>query len=211
LLIIATLAASGVACTRLTPPSGAESTATPTGTATETGQTAATSPGATGTAGSGGTETNGSETSMETVSSESSQTGSASPEIDTSGPDITLFTLPECSVVPGGALSGADALTMLVAVRNGGPGSWNSLVPYRISSDTGLSSQGSSAVSVGSEFTPMQVELSEGDYSRTHHFTITADPDNQIRERDESNNQLAITLALPPRPTGTINLTCTSP
>ena len=63
----------------------------------------------------------------------------------------------------------------------------------------------------GSGFTAMQVNLSAADYSRTHHFTITADPNNQIRERDETNNQLAISVALPPRPTGTINVTCTSP
>lgn len=44
-----------------------------------------------------------------------------SPTTDARGPDIQLFTLPECSVVPGGALSGADSLTIFVAVRNGTP------------------------------------------------------------------------------------------
>jgi hypothetical protein len=216
-LIVALIIASSVSCSRVTPPPGAESSPAPTSTmgsseaAQTPTQTAGTEPGGTVSAGPTSALTESSETPTETATSESPETGAASPDTDPAGPDITLFTLPECNVVPGGAISGADALTMLVAVRNSGPGSWNSLVPFLVSSDTGLSTQGNTALSTGSSFTAMQVDLSAADYSRTHHFTITADPNNQIRERDETNNQLAISVALPPRPTGTINVNCTSP
>jgi hypothetical protein len=157
------------------------------------------------------TETDSTQIPTEAPTTESSESVVASPEVDPAGPDFTLYTLPECSVVPGGAVSGADAFTMLVALRNSGPGTWNNLVPYRVSSDTGLSGQGNTAVSTGSAFTAMQVDLNFSDYSRAHHFTITADPDNQIRESDETNNELTISVALPPRPTSTTNITCSSP
>jgi hypothetical protein len=222
-LMLALSATALAACTRVTPPSGAESSPVPTA-STATGNTAA-SQAATGTTGAasqtggseaGATDTAGSPTGTETGTTDApsetvTATDVASPDVDPAGPDITLFTLPECSIVPGGALSGADALTMFVAVRNSGPGSWNSLVPYRVVSDIGPSGEGNSALSEGSSFTPMQVDLGPGDYSRTHHFTITADPNNQIRERDESNNQLTITVPLPDRPTGTVDVNCTSP
>jgi hypothetical protein len=205
-LIALLIVASSVACARSTPPPDAGSSAEPTSTSattetTEPAETDAASPTSTETDGQAPTE--GSPT-------EGSPTG-AGPDVDPAGPDFTLFTLPECNVVPGGALSGADALTMLVAVRNSGPGSWNSLVPFRVSSDTGLSGQGNTALSTGSAFTAMQVDLSPGDYSRTHRFTITADPNNQVRERDETNNELVISVSLPPRPTGTTNVNCSSP
>jgi CARDB len=212
-LAVALNATSLAACTRVVPPPAAASSAAPTAsTATGGGQsasqTAGSEPSATDTAaGQTGTETETTDPPSEAATA----TGVASSDVDPAGPDITLFTVPECSVVPGGALSGADALTMFVAVRNGGPGSWNSLVPYRVVSDIGPSAEGNSALSEGESFTAMQVDLGPGDYSRTHHFTVTADPNNQIRERDESNNQLTITVSLPDRPTGTVEVGCTSP
>jgi hypothetical protein len=218
-LVVALSATSLAACTRVVPPPAAASSAVPTAptasTATgDTGggqspsETAGSEPSATDTAtGPTGTETETAATPSETATA----TAVVSSDVDPAGPDITLFTVPECSVVPGGALSGADALTMLVAVRNSGPGSWNSLVPYRVVSDLGPSGEGNTALSEGSNSTAMQVDLGPGDYSRIHHFTITADPNNQIRERDESNNQLMISVSLPPRPTGTVTVGCTSP
>jgi len=174
-------------------------------------ETAGTEPGQTDSPSPSSTAMESSPGATESATADTSETGVASPEVDPAGPDITLYTLPECSVVPRGALSGADALTMLVAVRNGGPGTWNALVPFRVTSDTGLASSGNTALSTGSGFTAMQVDLSDSDYGRAHRFTIIADPANQIRERDETNNQLVISVALPPRPTGTINVNCTSP
>jgi hypothetical protein len=127
------------------------------------------------------------------------------------GPDIQLYTLPECSVVLNGAISGADALTIFVAVRNGGPGSINRLVPVTMQSDTGLGSRTNSSISTGSAFSGLQVELWAGNYNRTHRFTITADPDNEIVERDESNNQLTVTVSLSARPTTSRDVPCSSP
>ena len=211
-LIAMLILVSSVACARSTPPLDGGPSAEPTSagaTAETSASQAPTEPGGTGAASPTSTETDG-QGPTEASPAEGSPTVSG-PEVDPAGPDFTLFTLPECNVVPGGALSGADALTMLVAVRNSGPGSWNSLVPFRVSSDTGLSAQGNTALSTGSSFTAMQVDLSPGDYSRTHRFTITADPNNQVRERDETNNELVISVALPPRPTGTTNVNCSSP
>jgi hypothetical protein len=206
------IVAVSAACSRTTPPPG-ESTPTSTIATSETGDQTPTEASPTepaGTDAATSTETDNSQIPTEAPTTESSESV-VSPEVDPAGPDFTLYTLPECSVVPGGAISGADAFTMLVALRNSGPGSWNNLVPFRVSSDTGLSGQGNTAVSTGTAFTAMQVDLTPSDYSRAHRFTITADPDNQIRESDETNNELTISVALPPRPTGTTNITCTSP
>ena len=217
-MVIVVILASSVACsgTPATPAAEPAATSTPARSPSETAgsqsptQWAATRTGAGG-AGSAGAETDGSPMPTEEPTAGSSDARATRSEVDPAGPDITLYTLPECSVVPNGALSGADALTLLVAVRNSGPGSWNGQVPFRVTSDAGMSSHGSAALSSGSGFTAMQVDLSRSDYRRTHRFTITADPDNQIRERDESNNQLVISVSLPSRPTGTVNVNCTSP
>ena len=133
------------------------------------------------------------------------------PATDPQGPDLQLFTLPECSVVPNGALSGADGLTIFVAVRNGGPGNLSRLVPVAMDSDSGLGSRSNNAISTGSSFNPLQVDLPNTAYSRTHRFTITADPDNEIVERDESNNAIDVTVRLPGRPASATDVPCTSP
>ena len=138
-------------------------------------------------------------------------TASSGPTLQPKGPDLQLYTLPECSVVPGGALSGADGLTIFIAIRNGGPGSHSGLVPWEMSSNTGLSAHGNSAISTGSAFTAMQVDLRSGDYNRAHRFTIKADPANQIVERNESNNTLTVTVTLPARPARAGNVPCISP
>jgi CARDB protein len=157
----------------------------------------------------------GGETSSSPPTSPSPDTTTSEPggsvSTDPNGPDFTLFTLPECSIVPNGALSGLDALSIFVALRNGGPGDWSQLVPFRMVSDTGLSAQGNTAISTGSSFSAMQVDLKPGDYGQSHRFTITADPDNTIVERDETNNELVVTVNLGDRPTTSGNVDCTSP
>lgn len=131
---------------------------------------------------------------------------------DPSGPDIQLFTLPQCDVIPGGALSGADVLNIAVAVRNGGPGPLDRLVPVVADSDTGLSARADHAISTGSAFSSVQVDLSSGAYGVSHRFTITADPENEITERDEANNSVVVTAHLPSsRPAEAEVVTCTSP
>ena len=162
--------------------------------------------------GSPGGETSSSPSSMSpSPETSTSEPGGESTSTDPNGPDFTLFTLPECSIVPNGALSGADALSIFVALRNSGPGEWSQLVPFRMVSDTGLSAQGNTAVSTGSSFTAMQVDLNTDDYGQSHRFTITADPDNTIVERDETNNELVVTVNLGDRPTTSGNVDCTSP
>jgi hypothetical protein len=114
-------------------------------------------------------------------------------------PNFTLFAIPQCEVLPHRSPSGADILTLHVAVRNSGPGEWdrNRLVPWRMSSDTGLGSGGNTTLSVGSGFTAMSVDLRASDYGRLHRFTVVADPGNSIEERGESDNTLAITVSVP--------------
>jgi CARDB len=125
--------------------------------------------------------------------------------------DLSLYTLPECSVIPGGALSGADNLTILVAVRNSGPAQLSQLVPFTLTSDTGLAGGGNTAVSTGSSFTAMQVDLRPDDYSHTHGFTVTVDPTDEIAELDESNNTIGVTVSLPGRPNQAEDVPCTTP
>jgi hypothetical protein len=157
-------------------------------------------------------ETSSSPSSMSpSPETSTSEPGGESTSTDPNGPDFTLFTLPECSIVPNGAQSGLDALSIFVALRNSGPGEWSQLVPFRMDSDTGLSAQGNTAVSTGSGFTAMQVDLNTDDYGKSHRFTIIADPDNTIVERDEANNELVVTVSLGNRPTTSGNVNCTSP
>ncbi|MBB5639939.1 hypothetical protein [Cryobacterium roopkundense] len=123
-------------------------------------------------------------------------------------PDFVLYALPECSVVPGGSLSGADQITIFVALRNSGPGPWTALVPFEITSDTGLRAAGNSALSTGSSFTPMQVDLTLLDFDRTLRFTAVADPANSIQEENEANNSLVVVVNMPPRMTEADDVPC---
>jgi hypothetical protein len=174
------------------------------------GATTTVAPGATTAPGSGEDTTT---TAVDDESGTTTTTGSdeATPVTDPSGPDLSLFTVPECSVVPGGALSGADSLTIFVAVRNNGPGSVDRLVPVLISSDTGMQATSNTSISTGSAFSPMQIDVFPEHYGRAHRFTITADPDNVIIERDVTNNQLSVTVDLPERPTSATDVPCASP
>jgi hypothetical protein len=161
---------------------------------------------------SNGNNSGGNDASADSGTNDGGSTGSGSGDTtNPAGPDFTLYSLPECSVVPGGSLSGADGLTIFVALRNSGPGDWSTLVPFRLTSDTGLSGGGNAAISTGSSFVPMQVDLRASDYRRTHRFTVTADPAGEIVERDESNNTLTVTVALPGRPSNAQDVPCTSP
>lgn len=127
---------------------------------------------------------------------------------NTNLPDFVLFSLPECGIVPEGALSGADALGIFVAIRNSGPGVWANLVPYSMVSDTGLRGEGNSSVSIGSSFAHMQVEVGRDDYNEVHRFVVTADPNNEIPEVDETNNALVVRVELPPAPKSAVEVSC---
>ena len=166
--------------------------------------------GASTTGGAGGASTTGGGGGTSTSAGGTGTTRGA-PATDPRGPDLQLFTLPECSVVPNGALSGADNLTIFVAVRNGGPGRVRRLVPALIVSDAGHRVSSNNAISEGSAFNPFQVDLSPGNYNRTVRFTITVDPENEFVERDEGNNVKVVTVRLPARPTSTTDVPCTSP
>ena len=137
------------------------------------------------------------------------QTTTSEPE--PSDVDLHLYALPECSNVLDGALDGGDNLVLFVAVRDGGPQPVSGPVVVTVSSDTGLSSRATTGVSAGSTFTGMEVSLGSSDYNKTHHFTITADPDDDVAERDEENNQLRISVPLGSRQQSEGDVPCTSP
>jgi hypothetical protein len=79
----------------------------------------------------------------------------------------------------------------------------------KVQSDTGLQSRSNNAISTGSSFNALQVDLSANAYNRTHRFTITADPDNQIVERDEANNTIVVAVQMPGRPSSARDVPCT--
>jgi hypothetical protein len=76
------------------------------------------------------------------------------------------------------ALSGADNLTIFIARRNDGLGAVQGLVPFRLTTDNGLSGSGNAAIGNARSVTGMQVDLNTDDYNRTHVFTIRLDPRN---------------------------------
>ena len=126
------------------------------------------------------------------------------------GPDLWLATVPRCSVVPGGSLSGRDNLTILVAVRNSGSALPPGLVAYTITIDTGLAGGGNTNVSTDDAVTGMQVDLKSSDYNYKHRVVMKVDPAGKIAELDETNNTLTVTVSLPARPTHTRDVPCTS-
>jgi uncharacterized membrane protein YeaQ/YmgE (transglycosylase-associated protein family) len=123
-------------------------------------------------------------------------------------PDFTLSAIPRCYVIPGGQLSGADGLTLMVVVKNIGHAPYNGLVPFSLVSNTGLSAGGNTGYG-SRDGTAMQVDLRSSDYQKSHRFTVTVDPDNVIDEEDESNNLLRIRVSLPTRPQQYREVSCT--
>ncbi|WP_433727548.1 hypothetical protein ACQP2Y_12700 [Actinoplanes sp. CA-051413] len=118
------------------------------------------------------------------------------------GPDLYLSAANlRCSVVRRGSLSGADGLTVFIAVLDKGTAPYQHLVPFSLSSDTGLKGGGNSGISDGTAATGMQADLRPSDYGRIHHLVATVDPQHEIAEENEQNNRLDIRLSLGARPT----------
>ncbi|SNY73408.1 hypothetical protein [Paractinoplanes atraurantiacus] len=124
-------------------------------------------------------------------------------------PDLTLSTAKlRCSVVRNGALSGADVLAVDLAILNAGVAPVRRLVPFRLSSRTGITGRGSSGISDGTAVTAMQADLDPGDYNRTHVLTARVDPDDEIAESDEVNNRVTVAVALGSRPEAAADVPC---
>ncbi len=51
-------------------------------------------------------------------------------------------------------------------------------------------------------------DVGPSDYGRERTFTITADPENEMLERDESNNTLRLAVELVSRPSGAVDVAC---
>lgn len=127
-------------------------------------------------------------------------------QTDPGGPDLLLFAVPECEVIPGGSVSGADVLTMLVAVRNGGPGDVSGLARVTIFGDTGLNASLNSG-SAPARRSPRCRSTSHRGTTTRPIFHDHCRPDNETGERDESNNDLQITVELPSPPAATLTST----
>jgi hypothetical protein len=151
------------------------------------------------------------DTTVSTDTTDTTETTEPPPVTDPSGPDLFVEFGGECDVIPGGALGGGDVLNILVRVRNAGPGTVDRLVPMLVESDTGLQATSNTSVGTGSAVNAMQVTLPQDAYGRTHRFTITADPANEIIERDVSNNAIRVTVQLPTRPASFTVVPCSSP
>jgi hypothetical protein len=134
----------------------------------------------------------------------------ASPDIPPEPrPDLKLSAAHlQCSVVRGGALSGADNLTVWLSVLGAGSVPVHRLVPFRLSSDTGLSGGGNTAISSGAALTAMQVDLGPDDYGVTHRFDVIVDPSDEIAEENEQNNRLRIAVTMGSRPAKQADRTC---
>lgn len=125
------------------------------------------------------------------------------------GPDLYLSaTNLRCSVVRKGSLSGADGLSVFLAVLDKGTVPHQHLVPFSLSSDTGLEGGGNSGISDGTAVTGMQADLRPSDYGQVHHLVATVDPHNEIVEENEDNNRLDIQLSLGARPTDWVDQPC---
>ena len=131
------------------------------------------------------------------------------PTTDPKGPDIQLYANLECSFLPASVSGGADRLNIMVAVENIGAGVPHS-VQMQSESETGLMSS-ERVKPVLSYMQALGVDLEPDDFGRKHVVVITADPDHEIVERDESNNKLTITVTMPARPTRSSSVGCMSP
>lgn len=122
-------------------------------------------------------------------------------------PDVVLFLQPGCQVIPGGALSGADVLNLLIRVQSQGQVPFDGNVQVVARSDTGLNSPKLNvAVRNTAASVAVQVDVAPQDYGRVHRFTITADADGKVDESNEANNIRTVTVRLPsPRPTSTFD------
>jgi hypothetical protein len=132
---------------------------------------------------------------------------------DPKGPEFNIWVPPDCSVVLDGAGPGRDTLNIGYQVHNDGPGSFNKLVPVRVSLDSGASANYNASLDRGPDGRAMhyaQLTVDGSFYQRDNTLTITADPNNEYAERDESNNSTVILIPRQPRPANSmIDLRCT--
>lgn len=167
--------------------------------------------GATTTTGEGATTTMG-EGATTTGEGATTTTGGGGGTTTPDGGDQAQFNLiasPDngsCNYIPNGHLSGADQLTVhfFFLIILGNPQDVGFL-SVQGASDTGLSTSYNSAPNNQAQSTA-QFALRPGDFGRSHTLTITVDSANQVRETDEADNRIRVTVRLPsPRPNRTID------
>lgn len=133
-------------------------------------------------------------------------------EVAAPGADLDLsVAAPDlrCSVVPDDPYWNADGLTIFVHVVKTGTAKPPGAVPFRVASDTGLNRPGSATLSDDPKaLTRMRIPLRRADYDASHVYTLTVDPDDKLRELDETNNSLQVTLPRFDPPVSTSDVPC---
>lgn len=128
-------------------------------------------------------------------------------------PDVKVFPVEKCELVPGGSLSGGDVINFSLPVVNVGNVVIESLVTIRAEGGSGLIGTKTVAVPEDTESsTAASVAITGQEYGEQQRYTIRADPENVIAELDESNNETVVLVDFPPAPpSGEVALTCDSP
>jgi hypothetical protein len=135
-------------------------------------------------------------------------------------PDIKVYPVEKCELVPGGSVSGGDVVNFLLPIRNVGNVAVDSLVEVSTEGSSSLVGRGVGSVAVPvpdgtASATPATVAIAAitgQEYGHQQRFTIIADPENAIVELDESNNEMTVLVDFPPAPpSGAAALNCESP
>jgi len=127
-------------------------------------------------------------------------------------PDIKVYPVEKCELVPGGSASGADVVNFLLGIHNVGNVVLDSLVTVHTESSSGLVGTQNFAVPDSTASTAASVGITGQEYGQQPRFKIIADPDDVIAELDESNNETTVLVDFPPAPpSGTAALACESP
>jgi PASTA domain/CARDB len=115
-------------------------------------------------------------------------------------PDLTIELQQDCSLVPGGALTGEDQLTIFYRIENVGTGAHDDKVKVRAVSDTGEKEDRITGVSTSTAASFSQLKIHPEDYGTMFQITVTVDPDLAIEEENDENNSAVLTVQMPSVP-----------
>ena len=108
---------------------------------------------------------------------------------------------------PGVGPTAGDLLQVELAVE-GSEETTEARVPLTVTSSTGYASDGLASVGPGSRPLAVEMAISPPDYERLLDVTVTVDPYGDIVESDESNNARLVTIELPVRSAGYLEVAC---
>ena len=112
-------------------------------------------------------------------------------------PDLRIAFSGDCSLVPGGSISGEDQLTLFYRVENDGPGAQDAAVVVRATSETGEAEDRTTGLPGPGSSNFSQLTIHSGDYGTTFGVTLIVDPDRAVDEVSDDNNSTAVTVRMP--------------